>query len=77
MLPKRKEHTVMTFVHESSSTFGVEIFSERSRRKHCFHEKRCRISLTSTIELNALETCSIEAERGRPEQQLTERFSVY
>ena len=55
----------MTFVHWSSSTFRMDILSERSRRKHYFHEKRCGISLASTKEPNALETCLVEAETGR------------
>ena len=74
MILNRKEHSNDI----RSLTFRMEILSETSRRKHCFHEKRWGISLTSTKESpNALETCSTEAERGRLQQQLTERFSVY
>ena len=56
----------------------MEILNEKSQRKHSFHEKRCGILLTSAREPNALEACSVEIEKGRPQQQqLTEQFRVY
>ena len=59
IIPKRKEHS-----NDLRSLVIKHFQNEGSpRQKHCFQEKRCGTSLTSTKELNALETRSIEAER--------------
>ena len=78
MVTKRKEHSndLRSFTSRQALSEWRN-FSEKSRRKHCFHKKQCGISLTSTKEPNALETCLVEIERGRPQQQLTEQLGVY
>ena len=76
MVPRRKEYSnnlrSLVIKHFQNGHSQREIAT-----KTLIFRETLGISLTSTKEPNALETCSVKAKTGRSQQQLTEQFSVY